>query len=405
MRPNSLKSFTLVELLIVIAILAVLAAAVVLVLNPAELIAQSRDTQRISDVNMVKKAVDLFILDNSTVSLGTSQKIYISLPDTSATCANITGLPVLPAGWSYNCVVAANLRNINGTGWIPLDFTQVKGGSPIPYLPIDPQNDQTLTKYYQYIPDSTTFELTTLMESEKQSKAAAKDGGIDPGRLEVGSSVSLWKTAMGMAAYWDFEEGSGTSLSDKSGNSNNGTWSGTGTYYTTGKVGGFSGIFNSPNYVDIPDSPTLNSANALSLVAWVKLSNSSLTGYVITKNTLDSTDLQYDILHYGTGEYDINMGINNSAARCGSSNNVMTDSNRWYHIATVFDGAKIYLYVDGQQVGLCNYSTPITQTTHTVNIGRRKPNDVFLQGNVDELMVLNRALTAKEVQAIYNSGK
>jgi hypothetical protein len=61
--------------------------------------------------------------------------------------------------------------------------------------------------------------------------------------------------------------------------------------------------------------------------------------------------------------------------------------------------------VDGKQVGLCNYSIPITQTTHTVNIGRRKPNDVYLGGNVDEMMIFNRALTAKEVQAIYNSGK
>jgi hypothetical protein len=40
-----------------------------------------------------------------------------------------------------------------------------------------------------------------------------------------------------------------------------------------------------------------------------------------------------------------------------------------------------------------------------VNIGRRKPNDVYLGGNVDEMMIFNRALTAKEVQAIYNSGK
>ena len=404
MRRNSIKSFTLVELLIVIAILAVLAAAVVLVLNPAELIAQSRDTQRITDVNMVKKAVDLFILDNSTVSLGASQKIYISISDTSATCANITGLPVLPAGWSYSCVTAANLRNINGTGWIPLDFTQVKGGSPIPYLPIDPQNDQTLTKYYQYIPGTNTFELTALMESEKQAKAAAKDGGIDPGRLEVGSSVSLWKSASGIAAYWDFEEGSGTVLTDKSDSGNNGTWSGTGTYYSTGKVGGYAGSFISQNFADIPDSSSLNSANALSLVAWIKLVNASATGYVITKNTTGTADIQYDILHYGT-EKDLNMGLNNSAARCRSATNVITDNNRWYHIATIFDGVKIYLYVDGQQVGLCNYVTPITQTTHTVSLGRRKPNDVHLGGDIDEMMIYNRALTAEEVQAIYNSGK
>jgi len=93
-----LRSFTLVELLIVIAILAVLAAAVVIVLNPAELLAQARDSQRISDVNTVKSAVDIFIVDNPSASLGTANRVYISIPDTSATCANITGLPTLPGG-------------------------------------------------------------------------------------------------------------------------------------------------------------------------------------------------------------------------------------------------------------------------------------------------------------------
>jgi len=400
-----IRSFTLVELLIVIAILAVLAAAVVIVLNPAELLAQARDSQRITDLKTLKDAIDIFVVDNPSVSLGTEERVYISLPDTASNCPSLTAsLPSLPAGWEYVCSTSANLRNTDGTGWVPLNLGSIFGGTPIPYLPLDPQNDATLTKYYAYIPGGS-YVLTSLMESEKQAKQAAKDGGTDPGRFEVGSDLNLWTQASGVTAYWDFEEGSGSSLSDRSGNNNNGVWSGTGTYYTTGKVGGYSGIFTSPNYADIPDSPTLNSAGALSLIAWIKLSNASTTGYVITKNTTGSADLQYDILHYGTGEYDINLGLNNSAARCSSSNNVVTDSNRWYHVAGVFDGTKIYLYVDGQQVGLCNYSIPITQTTHTVNIGRRKPNDVYLGGNVDEMMIFNRALTAKEVQAIYNSGK
>jgi prepilin-type N-terminal cleavage/methylation domain-containing protein len=44
---NQVKGFTLIELLIVIAILAILATAVVLVLNPAQILAQARDAQRI----------------------------------------------------------------------------------------------------------------------------------------------------------------------------------------------------------------------------------------------------------------------------------------------------------------------------------------------------------------------
>ncbi len=48
-HSRSRESFTLIELLVVIAILAVLATAVVLVLNPSQLLAQGRDSTRLSD--------------------------------------------------------------------------------------------------------------------------------------------------------------------------------------------------------------------------------------------------------------------------------------------------------------------------------------------------------------------
>ncbi|MDE2144982.1 MAG: prepilin-type N-terminal cleavage/methylation domain-containing protein, partial [Patescibacteria group bacterium] len=48
---NERSSFTLIELLIVIAIIGILAAVVVLVLNPAQLLSQSRDSRRTQDLS------------------------------------------------------------------------------------------------------------------------------------------------------------------------------------------------------------------------------------------------------------------------------------------------------------------------------------------------------------------
>ncbi len=126
------RAFTLVELLIVIAILAILAAAVVVVLNPAEMMMQARDAERISSVKSIKDSIDIAIVDNPSLSLGNSFVVSVSLPDISPTCANLTGLPVLPTGWNYRCVTATNLRNTDGTGWIPVNLNVIKGGSPIP---------------------------------------------------------------------------------------------------------------------------------------------------------------------------------------------------------------------------------------------------------------------------------
>ena len=55
------SGFTLLELLIVIAIIAVLSVALVIVLNPAEALRKSRDAQRISDLTTLKKAIGLYL--------------------------------------------------------------------------------------------------------------------------------------------------------------------------------------------------------------------------------------------------------------------------------------------------------------------------------------------------------
>ena len=55
---GSHKSFTLVELMIVIAILAILSAIVIFALNPARLFDNTRDTKRVSDINTINRAIN-----------------------------------------------------------------------------------------------------------------------------------------------------------------------------------------------------------------------------------------------------------------------------------------------------------------------------------------------------------
>ncbi|MEI7765624.1 MAG: prepilin-type N-terminal cleavage/methylation domain-containing protein, partial [bacterium] len=54
------KGFTLLELLIVVAIIGVLSVALVMVLNPSEMLKKSRDAQRISDLTALKKAIEIY---------------------------------------------------------------------------------------------------------------------------------------------------------------------------------------------------------------------------------------------------------------------------------------------------------------------------------------------------------
>ncbi|PIR05131.1 MAG: hypothetical protein COV57_00605, partial [Candidatus Liptonbacteria bacterium CG11_big_fil_rev_8_21_14_0_20_35_14] len=66
---KSKKGFTLMELLIVIGILAILATAATLVLNPAELLRQSRDSTRIADLSTLNNALSLYVTNVTSPDL------------------------------------------------------------------------------------------------------------------------------------------------------------------------------------------------------------------------------------------------------------------------------------------------------------------------------------------------
>src|ERR1019366_5657121 len=113
------KAFTLIELLIVIAIIAILAVVVILVLNPAQLLAQSRDSARLSDLANLTNALGLYKLDaGSGGSLGSPQTVYVSLPDPAATstagdqCQGL-GLPLLPSGYGYQCAASSTVKRVD----------------------------------------------------------------------------------------------------------------------------------------------------------------------------------------------------------------------------------------------------------------------------------------------------
>jgi len=166
-KLSVVKGFTLLEVMIVTTILAALATTTVVALNPVELLAQMRDSQRMTTIGMLRDAVSLLIADRPATSLGDITRVYISLPSNNDNCADIVGLPALPAGQTYRCVTATNLTRIDGAGWIPLDFRGITDGSPFTHLPIDVIN--TPTSFYSYIPaPGGRATITARIESIRQ---------------------------------------------------------------------------------------------------------------------------------------------------------------------------------------------------------------------------------------------
>jgi len=86
-RDRQEKGFTLLEILLVVAAIAILAGIVILALNPSKQLADTRDSQRWSDVNTILNAVYQWSIDNDgTIPAGIG-----------ASAADICGDGIAPA--------------------------------------------------------------------------------------------------------------------------------------------------------------------------------------------------------------------------------------------------------------------------------------------------------------------
>lgn len=191
-KPPFRKGFTLIELLIVIAIIAILSLVIVITLNPGELLAQSRDSSRLSDLATLNEAIGVYADDQSSASnfsLGSSSVTYVSIPDPTATTTAGTDCSGLgfPSGGAFHCAATSTYRNTNGTGWIPINFSLITSGSPISSLPVDPVNQSSSNLYYTYQTNGATFKLRAVPESQKYLNLA----GVNQNIFTLGSNLAL----------------------------------------------------------------------------------------------------------------------------------------------------------------------------------------------------------------------
>jgi prepilin-type N-terminal cleavage/methylation domain-containing protein len=220
------SGFTLIELLVVIAIIAILAVVVVLTLNPAQLLAQSRDANRVSDMATLTSALNLYTTDQSgasTFSLGIASDTYPSVydPAASSTCGSL-GLPSLSTstGQSWYCSTSSTFRQTNSNGWIPVNLGNISAGSPIGNLPVDPVDQTSTGLYYTYNTNGSQFEVTADLESQKYKEqyGNSPNTSMFPEVVSGGTpTVSALYNPAGLVGYWPMNEGSGTSTIDQSG--------------------------------------------------------------------------------------------------------------------------------------------------------------------------------------------
>ena len=120
--------------------------------------------------------------------------------NTAYTHSQITG--VICNGLSAS---ATTSQAVDGTGWVPINFAGLSGGSPIGGLPVDPNPtaiDANPSRYYVYIASATTtngFELLANLESTYYSSGTTNVESTDGGKIttlyEVGTTFDITATS------------------------------------------------------------------------------------------------------------------------------------------------------------------------------------------------------------------
>jgi parallel beta-helix repeat protein len=208
--------------------------------------------------------------------------------------------------------------------------------------------------------------------------------------------------------YWKFDEGSGNTAVDSSGNGNTGTLHG--PQWLDGIIGK-SLMFDGVNdYVSVPHSSSLDiSGNEISVEFWMKLTNGwhpdPGASYIYDQILYDKGDAYTSAMIKSTGALSFNIPY---VPPYPQTNKNSWDADTWYHIGEVFDGTQIRIYVNGVLDKAETVIGSVSRSSIQLAIGSHCYGDSnFFNGAIDEFKIYNYARTAEEIwndYALYAMG-
>jgi parallel beta-helix repeat protein len=194
----------------------------------------------------------------------------------------------------------------------------------------------------------------------------------------------------GMVSWWP---GDNTATDIQSGN--NGTLK-NGATFANGKVDRAFSFNGADGYVDLGTANLLGGTTQITLDAWIY--PTSFPGYM-------------GIIYPNSTVWWMQTIENTGRIRFAAVNTYVDSQNavplnQWSHVAGTWDGSRLRVYINGVQdpntavaTGTMGSDAGVTKA-----IGSHGGLDQFFSGLIDEVEVFNRALTADEIQSIFNAG-
>lgn len=245
----------------------------------------------------------------------------------------------------------------------------------------------------EYVDDTAeagqTYYYAVLAEN------ASGEGPLSAQAVGIASELTAW---------FKLDETIGATAADSSGN----LWNAdlvNGPTWDAGKLTGAVRLDGADDYVDLPEG-VLGGLTDFTISTWVYLDSVNDWERIFDFGTGTNVNMFLTPKH-GGGNNDLRFAIKNGGAEQQINPTTTTNLavNTWTHVVVTLGGGVGVLYVDGAEVGRNNAIT-ITPadlgSTHLNYIGKSQYADPYLDGMVDDFRILNRALSAGEVAAMFN---
>ena len=201
-----------------------------------------------------------------------------------------------------------------------------------------------------------------------------------------------------LIAYYPFDEGSGTTAADASGNGNDGTFDGN-VEWVEGHVGMAVRLDTAGERVVLNSLDPTAANNAMTLAAWIKWEGSdhSITHQGIFGKR-QGWDPRTNVKWFWEAQPDGDLAFRNGDAAVTASGVLDAHANEWAHVALTWDDGAVVQYINGEEVNTGNMTFRDTadDTVMTVGCVSATNSETFV-GSLDEARIYDTVLSVDEL--------
>ncbi|MFK7806645.1 MAG: SdrD B-like domain-containing protein [Saprospiraceae bacterium] len=272
-----------------------------------------------------------------------------------------------------------------------------RGEIPLSTIPVIDTFDADRLEFLYAEPRESAFNIGGSSPHSNTGLISWTNIGSVNASMDGGSSPNI-------VAQWNFEEGSGTTTTDASGNNLTGTLL-NGPSWASGRTGNGALQFDgTDDLVTAPDLSRLGNSFAVSFWALTNPMVTASNVYVCQSNGGGDFIGEWFVVMSSTGG--IQFTYNNSGTQINVPSNYFVDDGNWHHITVNYDGSTIYFYVDGVVVNSQALSVNISGTEPLEYIlGNNLPTITtnHLNGVLDQVTIYDGHLSAEEINRLIET--